>query len=276
MSRQTRSFSFSVSSILPKLLVAVALGVPLAVLAGCDDDKQQELVAKAAGDAAKPLASVTAAPVYDAGPPKVKIVCGAGPTVDFHGNTALEAEVRRKLARDGGTITQNDLKTIKSINLSQATINELDPCVFPLFTGTKDLFLGAGDLDNLTPISTLTQLITLRASINKVSDVSPLAKMTQMDRLDLGRTAVHDIAPLANMVALTELQLDDTEVTDLTPLATCKNLERLSIRNTPVVDVTPLKNAKKLRYLYIEGAPVGDTNVLSALSGLKIVRKGRM
>src|ERR1700733_11835003 len=91
---------------------------------------------------------------------------------------------RSSAARDRAwTATQNDLKAIKSINLSQATINDLDPCVFPLFTGMKDLFLGPGDLDNLTPLATLTQLITLRASINKVSDVSPLAKMTQMDRL---------------------------------------------------------------------------------------------
>jgi internalin A len=271
MSRRSR-FSLFAAFTFP-LVAVLAAGL---VLVACDDEKQQELIAKTAPDATKPIASVTAAPVYDAGPPKAKIVCGSGPNVDFHGNAPLETEVRRKLARDAGTITQNDLKAIKSINLSQATINELDPCVFPLFTGMKDLFLGAGDLDNLTPLATLTQLITLRASINKVSDVSPLAKMTQMDRLDLGRTAVHDITPLANMVALTELQLDDTEVTDLTPLATCKNLERLSIRNTPVVDVSPLKNAKKLRYLYIEGAPVADTNVLSSLNGLKIVRKGRM
>ena len=124
-------------------------------LAACDDDKQQELIAKTVGDAAKPVASATAAVAYDAGPAaKAKIVCGPGPNVDFHGNGPLEAEVLRKLGRDGGTITQNDLKAIKSINLSQATINDLDPCVFPLFTGMKDLFLGPGDLDNLTPIAT--------------------------------------------------------------------------------------------------------------------------
>ena len=257
---------------------ALAVLAAAVALAGCDDDKQQELIAKVVGDASiKPIPSVTAAVPYEAGPPpKAKVVCAKGPDVDFRGNKALEAEVYRKLGRDGGTVTQNDLKAIKSVNLSQATINELDPCIFPLFTGVKDLFLGPGDLDDLNPIGTLTQLITLRASINKVSDISPLAKMTQMDRLDLGRTAVHDIAPLANMVALTELQIDDTEVTDLTPLASCRNLERLSIRNTPVTDISPLKNAKKLKYLYIEGAPVSDTTVLSNLSALKIVRKGRM
>jgi hypothetical protein len=252
-------------------------------LTACDDEKaQSDLVARvvdSGGAKPAPSATVAAAPAYDAAPsPKPKLTCRPGPEVDFHGNTALETEVRRKIGKDAGAVTIGDLKTIKSLNLSQATVNDLDPCIFPLFTSVKDLFLGAGDLDDLTPIAGLTQLITLRASINKLSDLRPLTKMTQMDRLDLGRTAVHDISPLANMVALTELQLDDTQVVDLTPLASCTKLERLSIRNTPVVDVSPLRGAKKMRYLYIEGAPVADTNVLSSLQGggLKIVRKGRM
>ena len=247
--------------------------------AACDDDKD-DLVSRVLGDAsAKPVASATVA-AYDAAPspPAVKapIVCAPGPAVDFHGNAALEAEVRRKLQRDGGAITQADLKTIKSINLSQAQTDSLDPCVFPLFTGVKDLFLGRGELDDLSPIASLSQLITLRASLNKVSDLKPLETMTKMDRLDLSHTAIHDISSLSGMLSLTELQLDGTEVVDLTPLANIKTLERLSIRNTPVVDVSALKNAKKLRFLYIEGSPVADTNVLSAISGLKIVRKGQM
>ncbi len=247
-------------------------------LAACDEDKS-DLVSKVLGDAgAKPVASAVPAVPYDSGPPATKapIVCGPGPAVDFHGNAALEAEVRRKLQRDAGTLTQADLKTIKSINLSQAQTDSLDPCVFPLFTGVKDMFLGRGELDDLAPLAPLSQLITLRASLNKVSDLKPLETMTKMDRLDLSHTAIHDISSLANMLALTELQLDGTEVVDLTPLANIKTLERLSIRNTPVVDLSPLKNAKKLRYVYIEGSPIGDTNVLNAISGLKIVRKGQM
>lgn len=259
--------------------IACALLV-LPMLVGCDENKEKELISKVAEAGPKPAASASAssAPVAvsDAAPARKSYRCGAGPDVDFHGNTALEAEVRRKLGKDGGTVMQSDLKTIKSINLTQGTIDDLDPCIFPLFTGMKDLFLGPGELDDLGPIATLTQLVSLRASINKVSDLKPLTKLTAMDRLDLGRTAVHDIAPLANMAALTELQLDDTQVTDISPLKSCKNLEKLSIRHTPVRDLSPLKDARKLRFLYIEGAPIEDTNVLNSLvgTGLRIVRKG--
>jgi internalin A len=261
------------------LAVSLVTGLTGLSSIGCDDDKESKLVAMAQIDAAKPApAPAVATSTYDAAPPPKKTyVCAAPPGVDFHGNDALESEVRRKLGgRDGGTITQSDLKKIKSINLSQAKVDDLDPCVYPLFTSVRDLFLGPGDLDDLTAIAPLTQLVTLRASINKVRDLTPLAKMTQMDRLDLGRTPVRDLTPLAGMTALTELQIDDTEVMDLGPLAGLKSLERLSIRNTPITDISPLKGMKKLRYLYIEGTPVADTNVLSGIGGLKIVRSGKM
>jgi len=259
--------------------LVASLVVSALALAACDEDKN-DLVSKVLGDAGAKGPSVAVASTYDAAPPpppvKKQVVCATPPAVDFHGNVALETEVRRKLQRDAGTITQSDLKTIKSINLSQAAVDDLDPCVFPLLTGVKDLFLGRGDLDDLSPIASLTQLITLRASLNKVTDLKPLEKMTQMDRLDLAHTGIHDIGPLANMGALTELELDGDEVVDLTPLANVKTLERLSIRNTPVVDISPLKNLKKLRFLYIEGSPIADTTVLNGISGLKIVRKGQM
>ena len=227
--------------------------------------------------AAASAAAIVAA--YDAAPPPKKVVvCAPGPGVDFHGDVALESEVRRKLGKDAGTITQGDLKTIKSVNISQAQVDSLDPCVWPLFTGVHDVFLGRGDLQDSRRCRPSRSSSRCARRSTASADITPLAKMTKLDRLDLGRTAVHDITPLANLTALTELQLDDTQVVDLTPLAPLKNLEKLSIRNTPVVDLSPLKDHKKLRFLYIEGAPIADTNVLAPLvaSGLHIMRKGQL
>src|SRR5262249_10670512 len=121
------------------LLFALAL-----VTAACDENREKELVGKVA-DSGKAAASASAVagtppPPADAAPARKSFRCGAGPDVDFHGNTALEAEVRKKLGKDAGTVMQSELKTIKSLNLTQATIDDLDPCIFPLFTGLKDLF----------------------------------------------------------------------------------------------------------------------------------------
>ena len=260
------------------------LGV-LAGASGCDDDKAKtdpQASASAAMTAAAPVMSATAAsasPSASADAPKKKdVVCTNSDTVDTQ-DQALLAELRKKLGKKPtDAVKVSELPNVKSINLTAVTnLTDLDPCVFPKLTGMHDLFLGPGDLWDLSPIASLNQLITLRASINKVSDLRPLEKLVQLDRLDLGRTAVRDITMVGNLVNLTELSIDETEVRDLAPLASCKKLEKISIKKTQVVDVSPLKNLTKLKYLYIEGAPVTDTSSLQPLvgRGLKIVSSGR-
>lgn len=267
---------------------AMKLRAPAAVLVAasfvfavaCDDPKKDATPATpSATPTSTAVASATAlasaAPTASTPPAKKKVECptSGDPVI---ADKALETEIRKKLAKDGGTITKADLASIKSINLTSAAVNELDPCVYPLLTGMKDLFLGQGDLEDLTPLSTLTNLVTLRAAINKVSDIKPLAPLTKMDRLDLGRTQVMDITPVGNMTALTELQLDETPVSDLSPLRACTKLEKVSIKQTRVKDVSPLRDMKKLKFLYVEGAPIENMNVLDGLvsNGLRIVRTG--
>ena len=170
-------------------------------------------------------------------------------------DSELEQAIRFKLQKEKGTLTRADLGRLTSLNLSQMKVHELDICLFPHMKNLKELFLGAGDLDDLSPIEDLTKLESLRASLNKVSDIQPLAKMTRMDRLDLGQTKVKDLSPLQDMTHLTELSLDGTQVEDLTPLSGMSDLERLSIKRTQVKDVAPLKDLKKLKFIYVTDTP---------------------
>jgi internalin A len=210
---------------------------------------------------------VTASATASAAPVKKKdVVCAPGPNVTFT-MPGLEAEVRKKLAKPEGPITQAELAKIKSINLTAVPVDDLDMCVFPHFKGVKDIFLGKGDLDDLAALSSLTQLVSLRASINKVKNIEPLAHMAQLDRLDLGKTAITDITPLAGLTNLTELELDDTNIDSVAPLAKLTKLERLSIKNTRVKDLRPLMGLKKLKSLSIGGSLVEDTHVLDGLTG---------
>lgn len=246
---------------------------------GCEENKYDKILAEKK-EAAAPPATVVSAPIpVEAGlPPPVQrkklADCKFDGPVTFD-NPTLEADIRKKLAKDAGAITWGDLANVRSVNVAEGKVDELDPCIFPKLVNLKHLYLGPGELDDLTPIENLIQLEGLRASINKVENLKPLTKLTMLDRLDLGRTAVHDIGPLENLTNLTELQLDDTSVRDLTPLAKCKKLERLSIKNTPVVSVAPLKDLRKLKFLYIAGTAVTDLNALEPLKngGLKVVTK---
>lgn len=250
------------------------------VALSCEDpppakDAPSPAQAQAPATAAAPAPAVAepapaaVAPVEKA-PEKKQVVCPKPPKVAFS-DPALEAEVRRKAQKPEGELSIADLRKVRSVDLtrSRAEVNELDPCVFPLLTNLRHLYLGRGALSDLTPIKGLTQIEGLRVSMNQVADLSPLAGMVNMDRLDLGRTQVRDLSPLKGMKKMTELMLDDTPVEDVSPLAGLAKLERLSIKRTRVTDVSPLRALTKLKFLYVGGSPVENAGSLSR-PGLKI------
>ncbi len=277
----------------------IGLGL-LAVLAACDEEKKKdELVSKTADAAPAPVAasaplrgpdpsavaSASAAPAVPAKPKE----CAPGPNV-VTDDSELEEQLRLKsgklTAPSGGDpaaksappspVKVSDLANVKSLDVSKkASLDELDPCIFPKLVNLKHLYLGPGKLRDLKPIAGLVQLESLRASINEVEDLKPLEKLEKLDRLDLGRTHVRDITPVGKLVNLTELALDDTQVTDISPLAACKKLEKLSIKRTNVADVSSLRGLTKLKFLYVGGSAVTNLDSLSNLTarGLKIDSK---
>lgn len=150
----------------PLLLTALAA----LSLAGCDDKKPEPAPAPSATATATAAASAPepARPAASAAPkPKKEVVCPKGTTVEFH-DAALETEVRRKLSKPTGPISQADLKGVRTLNISGGRVNELDPCIFPHFTALKDLFLGPGELHDLSPLATLANLESLRTDRKSV------------------------------------------------------------------------------------------------------------
>jgi len=200
---------------------------------------------------------------------KKPVECVKG-KVEFS-DPGLEKEIRRKAAKPEGELTQADLRKVRSVDLTRGgeEVESLDPCIFPQLTSLRHLYIGKGNISDLTPIKGLTKLEGLRISMNPVSDITPLAGMLAMDRLDLGRTQVRDLTPLKKMSKLTELQLDDTPVDEVAALASLASLERLSIKRTRVSDVSPLKGLRKLKFLYVGGSPIESSGGLSR-PGLKI------
>jgi internalin A len=212
---------------------AIALGLGLCCgLAGCEEPPAKETpeptVSAVKASPVIPVAEKPQEPEVAKKPKKKIEDCPKGQKLEIE-DEQLEQAIRFKLQKEKGELTTSDLKRLTSLNLSQMKVHELDICLFPHMTSLKELFLGPGELDDLSPIENATKLESLRASLNKVSDVSPLAKMTKMDRLDLGQTKVKDLTPLEGMTKLTELSLVGTPVEVLSPLSGMTDLERLSI-----------------------------------------------
>ena len=253
-----------------------ALLVGLVILCACDDNKTAGTVEagpdpKALASALLASAMASSAPTTPPPPKKKEWKCGSSPNVvDFAGDDALEKEVRLKLNKPQGVIAPSDLANVKSINLTKyGPVNDLNPCVMPKFTQIHDVFLGQGDLSDLSPLSDLTTMVSLRATDNKVTNIDALKKLVHMDRLDLSHTQISDLSPLAVMTELTELEIDQTNVTDLKPLEKLTKLEKVTLANTAVKDVSPLKNSHALRVLDISGTQITDYSMLTG-KGLKV------
>jgi internalin A len=258
----------------------VVLSVVSLCAAACEDPPKPEAKpAETAAAAPAPTPAPTPSPKAEEKPKAAKkqlADCPKGPAVTFE-QKAVEDEVRRKLPKPTGDITQADLKKLKSFNMSQVKgLESLDVCIFTYMTGLKELFLGEGTFDDLSPIAGASNLESLRASINQVSDLKPLSKLKKLDRLDLGRTQVKDIAPLAELTALTELQLDGTQVEDIGPLAKLTLLETLSLKGSKVKDLSPLNGLKKLKSVDGRDTPADEDPMNFAQlrgRGVKIVNQ---
>jgi internalin A len=254
--------------------------VALLGLSGCDEAKTESVSKASEAKPAEVPAAPPPAPAPEPEPaPKAKAPkktladCVAGTKVSLE-NPEFEGAVRVKAQKPDGDLTTADLKKLRSLNLSRVPLSELDVCLFRHMTELRELFIGPGDIDDLSSIATSTKLEALGVSGNPVSDLSPLAKMTKMDRLDLAHTKVSDLSVLAGMKVMTELNVDDTLVADLTPLKELLQLERLSVKKTKVADVSMLSEHKKLKVVYVGESPLSDESSKTAVlskNGAKII-----
>ena len=80
-------------------------------------------------------------------------------------------------------------------------------------------------IQNLLPVSRLTNLQKLNVSNTEISNLMALQGMFNLQNLILKNTFVEDLSPLHDMNSLRELNIENTPITNLIPLATDENLE---------------------------------------------------
>ena len=179
----------------------------------------------------------------------------------------IRERVAKKLNKKPQEITQDDLNTIKSLDLSESDIIDVTPLA--TLTNLQWLYLNQTSVIDVTPLATLTNLQTLYLNQTSVSDVTPLATLTNLQQLYLNQTSVSDVTPLATLTNLEWLGLNQTSVSDVTPLATLANLQWLYLNQTSVSDVTPLATLTNLQELYLNQTSVSDVTPLATLTNLQ-------
>jgi hypothetical protein len=137
------------------------------------------------------------------------------------------------------------------------------------------LDLSSTELDDLAPLSGLTNLRRLYLTGTQVNDVGPLSGLTKLQDLYLTGMPVKNVGPLSGLTNLLVLYLNETEVRDVGPLSGLTNLPWLSLNETEVSDIGPLSRLTNLQELYLNDTQVSADQVAAlqkALPNLTIER----
>ena len=100
-------------------------------------------------------------------------------------------------------------------------------------------------IQNLLPVSRLTNLVNLNISNTEITSLGALAGMSYLENLDLSNTFVNSLAPLADTKGLKVLNISNTPIDNLEPLAENDHLEIVWADHSEVgkAQVTQLKLA---------------------------------
>ena len=108
-----------------------------------------------------------------------------------------------------------------------------------------DLDLSGNEyMQNLIPVSRLTNLVNLNISNTDISQLEPLYGMTNLETIQLEGTYVSNLSPLANMSRLRVLNINSTPVSNIVCLANDSHLETIWAEGT-AVNLTQVKALKE-------------------------------
>ncbi|MBD2074987.1 hypothetical protein H6F86_14005 [Phormidium sp. FACHB-592] len=135
------------------------------------------------------------------------------------------------------------------------TVNDIED-ITPLqsLTNLEYLFLDSSNIADLQPLATLTNLKTLSLYDKRLTTRSPsfpLADLNQLWYLALGNNRIRDLPPLAALSQLQSLFVFGNGIVDVAPLQNLTELRSLSFGNNPITDIAPMTNLGELEELLL-------------------------
>ncbi|MEP6733932.1 MAG: leucine-rich repeat domain-containing protein [Chryseolinea sp.] len=175
---------------------------------------------------------------------------------------------KKKLNLTTDSIRLEDIQNITSINAVDLSQNKLLQDLEPLtqLTDLQALNLSNTSFIDLTPLRNLTGLTELNISNTKVDDITPLRYSDNLIKFNLSNTSVIEISVLERMTKLENLEMQNTAVTDFSPISFATSLKYLDVRKTKIVSLAPVNKLTMLTELNASSTIIDD---LSPLSGLK-------
>jgi len=190
-------------------------------------------------------------------------------SVTFRKGDAIEHRAYDTLSLRKESIYTAIRKVIKihDVDLSHfSTIDNLDPLT--KLTDLRNLNISGTHVGNLTPVRNLNYLETLNISKCPVQSLTPLIFMQSIKDLDASFSDIKDLNAIMNFKVLERLNVSGTKVDSITPIAGLTSLTDLRLNNTKVSDITPVHDMTNLVTLQFSGTNVTNISVVSGLNKL--------
>lgn len=185
----------------------------------------------------------------------------------------LEERVREITGIEEEDIMYSDVLSITWIDLS-ADFEEEDEKITDIsalaeFRNLESLYISGNEIEDITPLRDLTDLITLSMSDNRIRDIDALKNLENLEYLSLYGNQISDISPLEDLDSLTVLDLGGNRISDISPLRKLVNLEVLYLPGNSITDITPLQDLEALNFLDLSENEIREVDVLEELPSLE-------
>ena len=148
--------------------------------------------------------------------------------------------------------------------VNSSTVSDLSP--LSGLTNLTSLKLDSNNISDVSALSELVYLTSLNLNGNNISDITPLSGLTNLTLLKLSSNNISDVSALSELVYLTLLNLSSNTISDITALSALRNLTWLNLSSNTISDITPLSGSTNLTSLHLWENTISD---IAPLSGLK-------
>jgi len=180
------------------------------------------------------------------------------------------------------------LKALEVLSITRGDVRSLEPLkdlqhlhhlkIEMTPAATTQALLDRGVFDDLTPLASLSHLVSLEIIHAPVRDLAPLSRIPRLQSLVLANTGVQDVSPLRALTSLRRLDLSQNPMLrDVGPLASLVALEHLDVSHSQVADIRPLEKIANLTLTIHEtpAAKGADWHLLEARAVKGILHRGR-
>jgi Leucine-rich repeat (LRR) protein len=176
----------------------------------------------------------------------------------------------RKLTNKTDSVGLSDIRQMSAITEIDLSNNQYIQNIEPLtrLTNLQKLSISGTSISDLAPIRNLTELVDIDVSHSDVKDISVLKYASKVTHLNLEGTAVADISVIKKMPALQVLDASETKPTDFTPFTDLVALSNVDIGGTALQSLVPLQNLTALQVLDISSTRVSDLHPITTLKAL--------